>query len=156
MSASYARVASSEQQQQQQQPETSSRSLTDRWNDKLWAAAWVTAALLVAHWTSAWNVLLHDTRANQHLLSLAWVCVGVNTVLLGYLTLYLPKVKGLDASAWEVYCPRVIPCMTLVGVVACCFFVRGCWPVWGFLSPLILGSQAMGLLFGLHFVPWRC
>jgi len=31
--------------------------------------------------------------------------------------------------------------------------LRAVWPVWGFLAPLILSVEGLGLLFALHFVP---
>jgi hypothetical protein len=88
------------------------------------------------------------------LLAIAFLGVGINTALVLYLVVYLPKIKKLsDSSAWSVYCPRVIPTMTGVGISTFLIFVRALWPVWGFLAPLIFGTQIMGLLFGLHFIP---
>ena len=76
-------------------------------------------------------------------------------VLLLYLTVYLPKViKLTDPSAWPVYCPRVIPSMILLAVLAAIFLIRATYPVWGFLSPLILGIEAMGALFATQLIPW--
>ena len=118
-------------------------------------AAWVTLAVLVARWTHLVPILLSSDRVNRPLLHLAAVCLGINTVLLLYLTVYLPKVVKLsDSSAWDVYCPRVVPTMTFVGIVCAILLIRATWPVWGFLAPLILGTQAMGALFCLQFVPW--
>lgn len=132
-----------------------SRSPADRMADKAIALAWVLVAWLVAKWTRFFHVLLADERANRPLLQVAALSFGINTVLLLYLTVYLPKIKGLtDSSAWEVYCPRVVPTMTFVGVVTGLLLIRATWPVWGFLAPLVLGVEFLGLLFGLHFVPW--
>jgi hypothetical protein len=127
--------------------------------DKLTAAAWMTVAVATARWTHFYSVVLSASAsavaANRPLLRAAVCLLGVNTVLVAYLTLYLPAVKGLtDSSAWAVYCPRVIPCMTLTGIAAALLLIRGLWPVWGFLAPAILGTQAMGWLFAAHFVPW--
>jgi hypothetical protein len=72
-----------------------------------------------------------------------------------YLGVYLPKIKGLkDTEAWSVYCPRVIPFMTLNGLICIFTLIRSLWPVWGFLTPFILGVESLGLLFSTHFVPW--
>jgi hypothetical protein len=32
--------------------------------------------------------------------------------------------------------------------------IRGLWPVWGFLTPLIIVIEFLGFMFSLHFVPW--
>jgi hypothetical protein len=128
---------------------------SDRIADKLYALGWMTVSLLVARWTDFFHVLLSSDRVNRPILYLAAVCLGINTILLLYLTVYLPKiVKLTDSSAWDVYCPRVIPSMCVVGVCCGIFLIRATWPVWGFLAPLVLGVQAMGALFALHFVPW--
>ena len=141
------------------------RSLQDRVADKFVALAWVVVALFVAHYTSFVTVLLGGSSSddegganpvvNRTLIHMAFCGLGLNTVLTFYLTVYLPKVKKLkaDASAWSVYCPRVIPIMTLTGVMVALLLIRGTWPKWGFFAPLILGIEAMGFLFSLHFIP---
>jgi hypothetical protein len=116
---------------------------------------WITVALLVARWTNFFHTLFVSDRVNRPILYLAAVCLGINAVLLLYLMAYLPMiVKLTDSSAWDVYCPRVVPTMCVVGVFCGIFLIRATWPVWGFLAPLILGVEAMGALFALHFVPW--
>jgi hypothetical protein len=138
----------------------------------------VTVAILTAYATNFWSVVLllqevavsedeaSDSKTttaaaatqllpNRSLLQIVGLLFGIQTILVLYLTVYLPRVKGLtDSSAWEVYCPRIIPVMTVTGIVAIMLLIRAVWPVWGFLAPLILGIEAMGCLFALHFVPW--
>ena len=142
---------------------------------------WVILALVVAKVTRFFPILLgsssnHNTDDNDNdnnnnnnnnikdamnmhvvkpLLYASLVGMGIITILVLYLVLYLPRVKGItDSSAWDVYCPRVIPTLTAVGIVTALMMIRSVWPVWGFLSPLILGVEAFGFLFFLHFVPW--
>ena len=133
------------------------RSLAERFQDKLFALMWVATALVVAWWSGTWSVLHHPVQkgANLSLLQVVALLLGINTVLMAYLTVYLPKFKGLtDSSAWDVYCPAVIPTMTGLGILAFILAIRATWPVWGFLAPLILSIQCLGLLFSLHFVPY--
>jgi len=40
-----------------------------------------------------------------------------------------------------------------MGVIGSLLLVRACFPVWSFLTPLILGVVALGFFFSLHFVP---
>jgi hypothetical protein len=141
---------------------SSSSSSSDRLADKAIAYVWVIAAVLVAWWSKTATVLLSPAYhykgpggPNRFLLCLLAVLLGMNTMFVLYLTVYLPRVKGLtDSSAWSVYCPSVIPTMTLTGLASFLLAVRATWPVWGFLAPLVLGVECLGLLFGLHFVPW--
>jgi uncharacterized membrane-anchored protein YitT (DUF2179 family) len=144
--AAEATAASGEQQQ---------HTRSDRISDKLYAVGWMAVALLVARWTDFFHVLLSSDRINRPILYIAIAGLGINTVLSLYLIVYLPKiVKLTDSSAWDVYCPRVVPTMCVVGVCCAIFLIRATWPVWGFLAPLLLGLQAMGALCALHFIPW--
>lgn len=112
-------------------------------------------AVLVARWTDFFRVLVYSDQVNRIILYLAVACLAINTILLLYLTVYLPKVVKLtDSSAWEVYCPRVVPSMALFGVLSAMFLIRATYPVWGFFAPLILGIEAMGALFATQFIPW--
>lgn len=121
----------------------------------MFVGGWVTVAALVARWTNFVHVLLSSTEVNRTVLHLAVACLGTNVILLLYLIVYLPKVVKLtDSSAWEVYCPNVIPCMGLFSALSAIFLIRATYPVWGFLAPLILGIEAMGALFATQLIPW--
>lgn len=132
-----------------------SRTVSERLMDKAIAAIWVSIAVAVSYWTDTIPMLLHPgNNAILGLVQLSAVGFGISTVLVLYLTIYLPYCKGLtDSSAWPVYCPRVIPTITITGVATSLCLVRAVWPAWGILAPLILGIQALGLLFTLHFIP---
>lgn len=111
--------------------------------------------MFVARWTAFYTTILTGEHANRFLLRLAVLGFGAVTSLVLYLTVYLPKVVGLkaDSAAWGVYCPKVIPTITAMAVVSFFLAIRGAWPVYGFLTPLIFGTQLMGALMSLHFVP---
>jgi hypothetical protein len=165
----------SQQQQQQQQLSSAAastvtsttlppRTTTERIMDKCYAAIWVVVASLVFHYTDSAHVYLLTTdstaeknqkpTANVVLLQCVMIGLGINTVLFVYLLIYLPYVKGLpDSTAWDVYCPRVIPCMTLIGLGIFIVLIRATYPIWGFLAPIIIGIEAMGALFACHFIP---
>ena len=116
---------------------------------------WVILAGIVARLTRFPQVMLSDERVVKPLLYMSVTMLGINTVLLLYLTVYLPRIKGItESSAWDVYCPRVVPTMTILGILIGLLLIRAVWPVWGFLSPLILATEFFGCLFALHFVPW--
>jgi len=133
----------------------SPRTMQERFMDKGTALAWVLTAAFTAYWTDTRHVLLDaDSNAVHFLLRLVAVGVGIQTVLTLYLTVYLPYGKQLtDSSAWAVYCPRVIPVLTAVSIISFLLLIRAVWPCFGFLSPLILSVEGLGLLFALQFVP---
>lgn len=117
--------------------------------------AWIVLAVVVARWSTFFSVIWRSEEANRFLLRIAALGFGIVTSLVLYLTVYLPRVKGLkaDSAAWGVYCPKVIPTVTAVFILTYLIALRGTWPVWGYLSPLIYGTQLMGAVMALHFVP---
>eukprot|EP00523_Entomoneis_sp_CCMP467_P010500 CAMPEP_0168730488 /NCGR_PEP_ID=MMETSP0724-20121128/6757_1 /TAXON_ID=265536 /ORGANISM="Amphiprora sp., Strain CCMP467" /LENGTH=196 /DNA_ID=CAMNT_0008777429 /DNA_START=31 /DNA_END=621 /DNA_ORIENTATION=+ len=132
------------------------RNSSERFLDKLWAAAWVTMAVLVGYWARVPTVLFTTSAldvGHRRLLHVSAAVWGINAVLAAYLTVYLPKVRNIPPEAWNTYCPRVIPTMTGLGVVAVVLMIRATWPAWGFLSPAVLSLEGLGLLFALQFVP---
>ena len=130
------------------------RSRAERLTDKLTALAWIILAIVVARWTNFYHAVFQSEEANRIMMRLAACGLGIITSLFLYLAVYLPRVKGItDSSAWPIYCPKVIPTMTAVSIVTYLFALRGMWPVFGFLSPLIFGTQLMGAFMALHFIP---
>ena len=96
--------------------------------------------------------MLSNERVVKPLLYVSFILLGINTVLLLYLTIYLPRIKGItDSSAWDaVCCSRVVPTRTIFGILTGLLLIRSIWHVWGFLLPL----EFFGCLYALHFVPW--
>ena len=130
------------------------RSRAERLTDKLTALAWIILAIVVARWTNFYHAVFQSEEANRIMMRLAACGLGIITSLFLYLAVYLPRVKGItDSSAWPIYCPKVIPTMTAVSIVTYLCALRGMWPVFGFLSPLIFGTQLMGAFMALHFIP---
>lgn len=124
--------------------------------------AWVVVSYAIATYTHLFHTIFTDERIIRPLLHTSIILFSINAVLMVYLTIYLPyifptsnihKVSASSPAFWEVYCPRVIPTMTVCGVVGSFLLVRGCYPVWGFLTPVILGAVALGMFFSLHFIP---
>mmetsp|Transcript_3003 Transcript_3003/g.6250 ORF Transcript_3003/g.6250 Transcript_3003/m.6250 type:complete len:165 (-) Transcript_3003:402-896(-) len=133
---------------------TSSRSRGERLEDKFIALGWVIVAVMLARWTEFFGVLWSNEVVNRKLLKISFMgCLLVITIFL-YLTVYLPRIKGLsDPSVWGVYCPKVLPVMCVVGVSTYLVLIRALWPLYGFMAPLISGTEIMGMLMALHFVP---
>ena len=117
--------------------------------------AWIILAIFVAQWTDFYSILRSSDKPNRFLIQVAVVGMGMALGQCLYLTIYLPKVKGLtDSSAWSVYSPRgFLPVMIALAVTSYFVFLRSIWPVWGFLAPLVFGTQLMGMVMSLHFVP---
>ena len=133
---------------------SSSRTRGERLEDKIVALGWIFVAVLLARFTDFWGVLWSNQVINRKLLKIAFCGYLVVVSLFLYLAVYLPKIKGLtDPSVWGVYCPKVLPMMCVVGVSTYLVLIRALWPLWGFMAPLISGTEIMGMLMAPHFVP---
>lgn len=128
------------------------------------SVAWTISAYFIARYTQLLHTILTDERILRPVLNLAITLFSINAALVFYLTIYLPcikfrklansKISASSSAFWDVYCPRVVPTITVCGLFGSFFLVRACYPVWGFLTPLILGWVALGAFFSLHFIPW--
>ena len=145
----------------------------ERITAKLHALFWVAIAAVVLYYSDILQVGIHDQRVKRSVifctsffihviffplrpyLNIAVACLVANICIMIYLTIWLPLVLKVTIS-WDIYCPRMIPTSTLLGILCLLFLVVAFWPVWGLLTPLIIIILFMGLLFSTHFIPWPC
>ena len=100
---------------------------------KLFIVLWVGLSACVAYYTDSIRIFLTSSEVIRPVFNISLTLLSMNFCFMLYLGFYLPKIKGLkDSSAWEVYCPRVIPMMTFNGVISTALLLRSCWPVWVF------------------------
>jgi len=124
----------------------------ERINNKIHAFLWCVGAALTIYYTDFFRVLLENKNVDRFYFNIAVVAFGINTCITLYLAIWLPYVQKIDLE-WEVYCPRMIPTATIVGLICAFCSVMGLWPVWGFLTPLILTVVFVGALMSAHFLP---
>jgi hypothetical protein len=118
---------------------------------KIWATVWTAAMVAVIYFTDFFLVLLTSDRVSRTWFNLSLICWGVDVAVMAYLGIYLPW-KGIDLE-WNVYCPRVIPVATGAMVFGSFTLMMASWPVWGLMTPFVLGIIGVGGLMSLHFVP---
>lgn len=123
------------------------RTRTEIIGNKIHALIWIAAAVGICYCLDILNIILENEAISRPHLYLAAICLGVNSVLTFYLC-------WIACVPWDVYCPKVIPAMTGVGLLCAFLMIRAFWPVWGFLTPIILGIVTMGGIFSFHFIPF--
>eukprot|EP00936_MAST-01D_sp_MAST-1D-sp1_P002296 g2296.t1 len=121
-------------------------------NNKLHALMWCVLAGMTVYYTDFFRVLLEDPRIDRFYFNIAVVAFGINTCITLYLAVWLPYVAKIHLE-WAVYCPRMIPTATVVGLICTLCLILGLWPVWGFLTPAILAVVFIGSLMSAHFLP---
>ncbi|KAF4319271.1 hypothetical protein JM18_007463 [Phytophthora kernoviae] len=122
------------------------------WSTRLHAFLWVSAAGLVAYGTDFFRVIFTDPRVQHGFFQVALICTGINICITTYLAIYLPYIKRIQLE-WSVYCPRMIPAATIVGVLAAFCYICALWPIWGLLTPGLLALFFIGALMTAHFLP---
>mgnify|MGYP005993468945 CR=1 FL=1 len=125
----------------------------DQITAKVHALFWVALAIALVVYLDVRNVVLNDNRVNRLALNLAVFSFAANVTICLYLTFWLPFVKKITLP-WEIYCPRMIPTATALGLTCMMTSIVAMWSVWGFLSPLIIFFLTVGLIMCSHFIPW--
>ncbi|GMI54621.1 hypothetical protein ScalyP_jg4327 [Parmales sp. scaly parma] len=121
-------------------------------SDKIHAAFWVGLGIFTIVQSSLIPTMLNDPTVHRLFFNLAVICFTINCVLLGYLAVYLPCMRV--TTPWDIYCPRVIPTVTIIFLVGGGCMMKALWPVYAFLTPVILSAVGMAGLFSLHFMPF--
>ena len=162
----YSRVAQSEQQENdgEQVPirtrtvkrNKSRKELAETISNKIQAFLWVLASFLICYYTDFFRILVEDKRVNRFWFNIGLVCLGINIVIFIYISYILPcftpKVLGKELD-WNISSPRAIPIATGLGVLMSFAFMCGLWPVFGVLTPFILGINFLAFIMSMHFVP---
>lgn len=146
----------------------------ERITAKLHALFWVASSATLAYQLDMLGLITGDHRVGRISLNIGILSLVASITIILYLTIWLPLVMKIDIP-WDVYCPRMIPTATLLGVLSIVFFMIAFWPLWGLLTPLVRSTiyiqsdkksdififyiqviltYCMGLLFSTHFIPY--
>ena len=121
-------------------------------SEKMHAAMWVAGMCGVLYWCDAYNVVAKHPDVRRGWLYFAIVCWSVVVVIILYLSVWIPHVRKIHYEP-NVVAPRAIPTAAVFMVSGSLSFVFAFWPVWGWLTPFILGITGLGLLMSFHFLP---
>jgi hypothetical protein len=71
----------------------------------------------VIYRTNFFRQVFESEDVNRLFLDLAFTGIGLNISVMIYMTIYLPYIAGIDTDL-EQYCPKLIPVITLSGVLS--------------------------------------
>ena len=166
----YSRVAQSEQQdattgqapirtRSVKRNNSRRKELVENHFNKIQAFLWVLTSFLICYYTDFFRILVEDSRVNRFWFNIGLVCLGIDVVIFIYISYILPcftpKVLGKDLD-WNISSPRAIPIATGLGVLMGFSFIFGLWPVFGLLTPFIIGINFLAFIMSMHFVPSCC
>lgn len=84
---------------------------------------------------------------------LGWTCLALGAVVVVYLAFYVPLVDGVSLDDLQSHCPNAVFGGMISGVVMLLSFTVALWPVWGWLTPLIVATFGIAGLLSTNFLP---
>ena len=98
------------------------KTIQEKISDKFYAVLFISLSYFTIRYTNTIDVVLTSTSTIRPLLNISITLMAINTILFLYLSIYIPKIKGINVEGstnselWSIYCPRVIPIMTFNGI----------------------------------------
>ena len=115
---------------------------------KLHAVAWIAAAVLVLYYSNFFYVVWNSSKINSLFFGISLVLFGAFASMVIYASFFISSKTEIEVAA-----PRLIPVASVVGFI--CFLTShvAFWPVWGWMTPLILGVMQLGYIMAGSFLP---
>ncbi|KAK9762298.1 hypothetical protein K7432_012113 [Basidiobolus ranarum] len=90
----------------------------------------------------------YDPRLYSTFFKMGLFSLGFSVLIFLYIAIYLPYIAGtpVDLKNWRVTIPRHVQASTSLGVASYFSFTIACWPIWGFMSPIVVFVEAIGFL----------
>ncbi|KAK7485867.1 hypothetical protein BaRGS_00022862 [Batillaria attramentaria] len=107
---------------------------------------WLIASIAVFHFSDFYVVVLYDPRINRLWFDVGAGLIGVTLAIALFLIIWLSLVKKVSSDDWEKLHPTAIPIATASFILGSICLLKGLWPVWGLLTPLILVTLFMGVV----------
>eukprot|EP00037_Helgoeca_nana_P007397 m.67428 g.67428 ORF g.67428 m.67428 type:complete len:179 (-) comp18196_c0_seq1:339-875(-) len=111
---------------------------------------WLFLAIFVTHYFDVVDAVLYDPRVDRDRLFFAEVLILFSIVVTGYAIIVVEVMLGKD---YLKHSPWAVPLATVTSLIGWVMFWMCMWPVWGFVSFLIIPSLFMGLLLGITLIP---
>ncbi|BFY98195.1 hypothetical protein BsWGS_01235 [Bradybaena similaris] len=105
---------------------------------------WLGAAVAVFYFSDFINVMVNDLRIKSVWFWIGVASIGLHVSIAIFLVFWLTLWKKVSSDEWETRYPSAVPVATaslVLGIICLCI---GLWPVWGFLTPVILLVLLMG------------
>eukprot|EP00457_Paulinella_chromatophora_P022573 gb/GEZN01025541.1/.p1 GENE.gb/GEZN01025541.1/~~gb/GEZN01025541.1/.p1 ORF type:complete len:163 (+),score=10.03 gb/GEZN01025541.1/:26-514(+) len=133
------------------------KELMDKTNRYIHALGWVGAAIFVVVYSNIWEILLQDSRVIRKVLYLGAFSGGTVFSIIIYLTISERCRTGMKLTDdLNKTHPRHIQVAAASSVLCWFCFVIACWPVWKFMTPVIMTVISMGLILSTNFLPNWC
>ncbi|XP_062312923.1 transmembrane protein 128 [Osmerus eperlanus] len=105
---------------------------------------WIVASVCLTYYVDFLRVIVENKDIKSWWFNVGLVLFGVCLSLATFSIVYLEWYKGIQHYD-QVY-PAIAPTTTASFIAASCSFNIALWPVWSFLTPIILFTQFMGVV----------
>ncbi|TNV75939.1 hypothetical protein FGO68_gene13910 [Halteria grandinella] len=124
-------------------------------NDRGQALCWLLFAAFIVYKTNFFRELWENPHRVMFFFDLSLIGFGINISVMLYMTVYLPLVRGVPGESLDLEkeCPQLIPVITICGIVSFFCMIFALWPIWGFLTPIIMFILFMGATMSMIFLP---
>lgn len=125
---------------------------TDYLKQKIEAGVWVAVFLFTFDRSQIVKQLFTNERVTRPFLIIFLTCLGINFSVTLFI-LYLNYAKGI--RNYEEYSSAITPMSATAGFIGFLSFIVAIFPVYGFLSLVIVPVLAFGIMMFSAFIPFR-
>jgi hypothetical protein len=118
----------------------------------LTVVVWIAVACLVVYKTNFFRQVWENPKVNSFFRQVCLTCMGFILTCVTYTSTIAPCRLGREVDV-ETDFPKLIPAMTLAGVLVFITAIMALWPVWGLLTPIYMLILFFGYSFSLIFLP---
>ncbi|XP_059159329.1 transmembrane protein 128-like [Physella acuta] len=105
---------------------------------------WLGLAILVFYFSDFGKVVIYDQRIKGSWFWTGSFFMGLHASIAIFLIFWLSFWKKISSEEWENKYPRAVPIATAAFILGIICLSVSLWPVWGWLTPVILLILFMG------------
>ncbi|XP_041748017.1 transmembrane protein 128 isoform X1 [Coregonus clupeaformis] len=105
---------------------------------------WIVASVGLTYYFDCLRVITENADIKSWWFNVGVILLGICLALAMFCIVYLEWFKGIQHYDHEY--PAIAPITTAAFIAASCSFNIALWPVWSFLTPVLLFTQFMGVV----------
>lgn len=120
-----------------------------QWDNVLWVAA---AGFLI-YYLDVFGTAISDERINIYWFYGGVTFLIVGWLLVGFITIFVYKIKQIPSDDWRKHYPAVFPAITTAFVTGFGCLTMALWPIWSLLTLPILFTLFMAIIILISWLP---
>ena len=116
------------------------------WRNTAQNVLWLIACVIVIYMSEIYTVLLYDQRIVKLWFNVGAFLIGLTIAIAMFLIVWISCIKKKTTDDWDKEYPSAVPVATFSFIVGSLCIMKSLWPVWGFITPVILSVLFMGVV----------